>query len=83
MSGTKYELYITGECRRNLKLCKKRGLPMQELWDVVARLLRGEALEAIAPTSSRATERGNGNATSNPIGCSYGSNATRNSSSSW
>lgn len=31
MSDTKYELHITGECKKNLKLCKKRGLPMQEL----------------------------------------------------
>ena len=28
---TKYELRITGECKQNLKICKKRGLPMQEL----------------------------------------------------
>ena len=41
----KYELRITGECKQNLKLCKKRGLPMQELWDVVAKLLRGEKLD--------------------------------------
>ena len=45
MSETKYELHITGECKQNLKLCKKRGLPMQELWDVVDKLLRGEKLE--------------------------------------
>ena len=32
---TKYELRITGECKQNLKLCKKRGLPMQELLLVV------------------------------------------------
>jgi hypothetical protein len=24
---TKYELRITGECKQNLKICKKRGLP--------------------------------------------------------
>ena len=42
---TKYELHITSECKQNLKLCKKRGLPMQELWDVVAKLLRGEKLD--------------------------------------
>ena len=42
---TKYELHITGECKQNLKLCKKRGLPMQELWDVVAKLLRDEKLD--------------------------------------
>ena len=45
MNKTKYELHITGECKQNPKLCKKRGLPMQELWDVVAKLLRGEKLE--------------------------------------
>ena len=41
----KYELRITGECRQNLKRCKKRGLPMNELWAVVEKLLCGEALE--------------------------------------
>lgn len=43
--STKYELYITGECKQNLKRCKKRGLPMNELWEVVDKLLRGEELE--------------------------------------
>lgn len=42
---TKYELYITGECKQNLKRCKKRGLPMDELWTVVGKLLQGEELE--------------------------------------
>ena len=28
---TKFELRITGECKQNLKICKKRGLPIQEL----------------------------------------------------
>ena len=41
---TKYELHITGECKQNLKRCKRRGLPMQELWDVVGKLLNGETL---------------------------------------
>jgi hypothetical protein len=35
MNKTKYELHITGECKQNLKLCKKRGLPMQELCHVI------------------------------------------------
>ncbi len=38
--STKYALRITGECKQNLKLCKKRGLPLQELWSVVDKLLR-------------------------------------------
>jgi hypothetical protein len=28
---TKYELHITGECKQNLKLCKKRGLPLRRV----------------------------------------------------
>ena len=43
---TLYELHITGECKQNLKLCKKRGLPMGKLWEVVCKLLQGETLEA-------------------------------------
>ena len=42
---TKYKLRITGECKQNLKTCKKRGLPMNELWDVVSKLLIGETLD--------------------------------------
>ena len=40
----KYELHITGEFKHNLKGCKRRGLPMDELWAVVGKLLRGETL---------------------------------------
>ena len=41
----KYKLRITGECKQNMKLCKRRGLPMDELWTVVGKLLDGEQLE--------------------------------------
>ena len=44
MTG-KYKLQITGECKQNMKLCKRRGLPMDELWTVVRKLLNGEQLE--------------------------------------
>ena len=43
--STKYKLRITGECKQNMKLCKRRGLPMDELWTVVGKLLNGEELE--------------------------------------
>jgi len=43
--STKYKLRITGECKQNMKLCKRRGLPMDELWTVVGKLLNGEQLE--------------------------------------
>lgn len=42
---TKYELRVTGEFKQNLKRCKRRGLPMDELWAVVGKLLNGETLE--------------------------------------
>ena len=45
MSATKYALRITGEFKQDLKRCKKRGLPMDELWAVIGRLLNGETLE--------------------------------------
>jgi hypothetical protein len=31
MSSTKYELHITGEFKQDLKRCKKRGLPLDDL----------------------------------------------------
>ena len=37
-----YSIDYTKRFEKDLKRCKKRGLPMQELWDVVAKLLRGE-----------------------------------------
>ena len=43
--STKYKLRITGECKQNLKRCKRRGLPRDELWTVVGKLLNGETLE--------------------------------------
>jgi mRNA interferase YafQ len=41
----KYRLKVTGEFKQDLKRCKKRGLVLDELWDVVERLLNGETLE--------------------------------------
>ena len=32
---TKYKLQVTGNFKQDVKRCKKRGLPLQELWDVV------------------------------------------------
>ena len=41
---TKYRLQTTGEFKQDLKRCKKRGLSLDELWIVVAKLLDGETL---------------------------------------
>lgn len=43
--NTKYQLQTTGQFKQDLKRCKKRGLPLNELWDVVGKLLQGEPLE--------------------------------------
>ena len=41
----KFKLETTVKFRKEAKLCKKRGLPMEELWTVVKQLLNGENLE--------------------------------------
>lgn len=42
----KYELSVTNQFKKSLKLCSKRGLPLDELWKIVDKLLNGEELEA-------------------------------------
>ena len=42
---TKFQLQITGQFKQDLKRCKKRGLPLDELWAVVGKLLQGELLD--------------------------------------
>ena len=42
---TKYKLKLTGRFKQNVKTCRKRGLPMDELWTVIGKLLNGEPLE--------------------------------------
>lgn len=41
----KFNLQVTVKFKRDVKRCQKRGLPLDELWTVVRKLLRGEALE--------------------------------------
>lgn len=40
----KYKLKVTGTFKQDVKRCKKRGLPLQELWNVVDMLLNGNTL---------------------------------------
>ena len=40
----KYKLEMSVKFKRDVKRCKKRGLPLDELWDVIRTLLRGESL---------------------------------------
>ena len=41
----KYKLQMAVKFKRDVKRCKKRGLPLDELWTVVRTLLRGETLD--------------------------------------
>ena len=43
--NTKYQLQVTGQFKQDLKRCRKRGLAMQKLREVIGRLLNGETLE--------------------------------------
>ena len=42
---TKYKLKLTSRFKQNVKTCRMRGLPMDELWMVIGKLLNGEPLE--------------------------------------
>ena len=42
----KYELRMSGSFKRSVKRCKKRGLPLDELWTVIRWLLEGKVLPA-------------------------------------
>ena len=71
--STKYKLRITGECKQNMKLCKRRGLPMNELWTVVGKLLNGEQLEEkYQPHMLTGDRKGQWECQSSPTGCSFG-----------
>ena len=77
--NTKYELQVTGEFKQNLKLCKKRGLPMDDLWAVVEKLLNGEKLEEkYHPHTLSGNRKGSGNVTYALTGCWFGSKMIKN-----
>lgn len=73
--STKFKLRITGEFKQNLKRCKKRGLPMNELWTVIQKLLEGEPLEAKYRVHVLTGDRkGQWECHIQPTGYSFGSN---------
>lgn len=39
-----YTLKLTGNFKKDVKRCQKRGLPLNELWSVIRVLLSGEKL---------------------------------------
>jgi len=40
----KYSLRMTSQFKKDVKLCKKRGFPMDELWKVLEILIEGSSL---------------------------------------
>lgn len=41
----KYTLQVTNRFKKSVKLCGKRGLPLDELWSVVDKLVNGIELD--------------------------------------
>jgi hypothetical protein len=66
----KYTVKPTGSFRKDLKLAKKRGLPLSDLYTVIGMLENDcPCLPISATTCCWATTRVTGNATSIPTGC--------------
>ncbi len=70
-----YKLLTTHQFEKDLKRCKKRGLPMDKLKEVINELVtNGRVPAQFRPHLLH----GNGNAICNLIGCLYGSRTTQN-----
>ena len=51
--STKYRLRITGECKQNMKLCKRRGLPhIQPNWLLVWEVRNQELILVLLNTGT-------------------------------
>ena len=68
----KYRIEYSNTYKRSYKRAQKRGLPMDELNNVVRTLAEGDELDAVYITTTRspASTRAAGSATSSPTGCS-------------
>ena len=67
----KYDIVSSGSFRKDLKLAKKRGLPLKDFYDVVTMLAEDQPLPAnFATTYYQVIIKATGNAISTQIGCS-------------
>ena len=65
-----YKLLTTRQFEKDLKRCKKRGLPMDKLKEVINELVaNGKVSARFSLTHFMATEMGNGNAIYSLTGC--------------
>ena len=68
-----YKLLTTHQFEKDLKRCKKRGLPMDKLKEVINELVtKGRVPAQFRPHLFMVIGMGNGNAIYNLTGCLYG-----------
>lgn len=72
-----YKLLTTHQFEKDLKRCKKRGLPMDKLKEVINELVTNGRVPAQFRPHLLHGNR-DGNAIYNLIGCLYGSRTTQN-----
>lgn len=75
-----YKLLTTHQFEKDLKRCKKRGLPMDKLKEVINELVTNgrEFLSNLDLTCYMVIGMDNGNAIYNLTGCLYGNRTTQN-----
>lgn len=74
-----YKLLTTHQFEKDLKRCKKRGLPMDKLKEVINELVtNGRVLAQFRPHLLHGNRMDNGNAIYKLTGCLYGSRTTQN-----
>ena len=74
-----YKLLTTHQFEKDLKRCKKRGLPMDKLKEVINELVtKGRVPTQFSLTCYMVIGMGNGNAIYNLTGYLYGNRTTQN-----
>ena len=74
-----YKLFTTHQFEKDLKRCKKRGLPMDKLKEVINELVtNGRVPVQFRPHLLHGNRDGNGNAIYNLTGYLYGNRTTQN-----
>jgi hypothetical protein len=68
-----YKLRTTHQFEKDLKRCKKRGLPMDKFKEVIKELVaNGKVLPILSHMCYMVTEMDSGSVIYNQIGCLYG-----------
>lgn len=74
-----YSLRVTGQFKKDVKRCAKRGYPLEEMWSVIRLLLNvGYLPEQYQPHRLQVGMSVAGNVTLNRIGCWFGNRMMKN-----